>query len=237
MDFSNQIHTRRTTVRSALALLALLTAMTLPSASSFAQDGDSEQAALGGQDDALSSIFGEGGVNLKADGSLVFESDPETGDLKVMHVTKKVVLESDQLDLKCDDLRVDMVTQIMIAKGKPVVFELEGISGTCVRLTREMEGGKMILEGEPGGTRPFIKQKDAEGWITTTRANKITVIQSDISNTVLYDGFPEITRAQESKPKEKKKSDKDEKKDPGKINGSADLGKIPKPARAPLSSK
>lgn len=233
-----QIRTHLTRLRSALALAALASAMTLAQPIVvFAQNGDAEQNALGGQDDALSSIFGKGGVNLKADGSLIFESDPETGELKLMHVTKNVVLESDQLDLKCDDLRVNMVTQIMIAKGHPVIFELEGISGACVRFTREMKGGKMILEGEPGGARPFIKQKDADGWITTTRANKITVIQTENSNTVLYDGFPEITRTQEVKPKAKKKSDKNEKKDPGKINGSADLGKIPKPARAPQSSK
>jgi lipopolysaccharide export system protein LptA len=161
------------TLACALCLLALEFARGQEEKKSDpAPAAEAEESPMSG----LADIFGEGGMNLKAGGQLKMESDPETGELRRLIVTKLVVIESDKINLKCDHLEIDNQKQIMIARGSPVVFSQgQEVSGEAALLTYDLETEKMTLEGPP---KPVVRQLQSDGGQLETRANTITVTPS-----------------------------------------------------------
>lgn len=191
----------------------------------------------GGDDDPLAKIFGEGGFNMSAlseDSQLTMESDPATGDLRYLKVKKNVKIESETINLQCDDLVVDMAEgkRELVAVGGPVVFSNKDVSGECSRLVYNLDSKKMVLTG--AGSRPWITQKKGST-VTKTSANIITVTQSESGSSVSLEGKPVISSMSPGKEKKEEKSG-DEKKAGEKVNGNDDksVGNIP---RAPVTQK
>ena len=152
------------------------------------------------EEDPLTKIFGEGGMDLTA-GTITSDIDPETNELKTMHIVTGVKIISELMNVECDDLLIDMANQTMTAKGKIVNFKMNDVEGTCGRLTYDMESKRTLLEGKP---KPLIRQKDAKGRITQTSANIITMVQNDKTNNVNWEGnveFKVIPPAEEKKEK------------------------------------
>jgi lipopolysaccharide assembly outer membrane protein LptD (OstA) len=160
----------------------LLTLAMIASTPAFAQD------AAGDSDDPLTKIFGEGGMDLKAERMESALSD-ETGELERMRIQGEVVIRSQSMNLDCDDLIIDMKKQVMIATGRLVRFEQQDVSGTCGRMTYYFETGETILVGDP---KPSILQKDATGRVTQTSANKITMTQTDKARHIGWEGDTEF---------------------------------------------
>lgn len=182
-------------------------------------------------EDPLVKIFGEGGMNLKADGGgMNATTNSETGEMVSMHIWGKVVLKSELMDLDCDDILIDMEKQNMIVTGAPVKFAKQDIDGTCGRLTYDIDSKKTYLTGKP---KPYINQKQADGSSRVTSAREITMIQKEKFHNVMWEGDPEIT----VKPASAKKDDgKGPAKKAEKIDG-ANTEKIVTKQRAPTTAK
>ncbi len=140
------------------------------------------------EEDPLVKVFGDGGLDLVAD-KITSTINPETNELQTMHIQGGVNVDSELMDLKCEDLLIDMEKQLMIAKGKVVDFKKDDVTGTCGRLTYDMESKKTLLEGKP---KPFITQTDAKGRVSQTSADIITMVQTDKGNNVNWDGHVEF---------------------------------------------
>lgn len=141
-----------------------------------------------GDGDPLTSIFGEGGMDLKAE-RMESALNEETGDLERMHIQGNVVIRSEQMDLDCEDLVIDMKKQLMVATGEIVRFDQAEVSGTCGRLTYNLETKETVLVGDP---KPVIIQKDPSGRVTQTSANKITMTQTDAKRHIGWEGDTEF---------------------------------------------
>jgi len=182
------------------------------------EDANTESAdgAAEDEEDPLTKIFGEGGMDLKA-GTIDAEQDPVTGEMTSMHIITGVKIVSELMNVECDDLFIDMANQKMIAKGKVVNFMMNDVEGTCGRLTYDMESKRTLLEGKP---KPLIRQKDAKGRITQTSANIITMVQNDERNNVNWEGNVEFKVI--PSPDAKKEKDGESAKDaPQKIDGNS----------------
>lgn len=140
------------------------------------------------EQDPLTKIFGEGGMILNSD-RMDSELNPETGEMKKMHIQGNVDIKSELMNLDCDDLLIDMESQVMNATGKIVRFVQEGIKGDCGKLTYNIETGKIVLEGTP---KPFILQENANGSITRTTAKIITMTESGKGRSVNLEGDIEV---------------------------------------------
>jgi hypothetical protein len=138
--------------------------------------------------DPLTKIFGDGGMDLKAE-RMESALNEETGELERMRIQGEVVIRSEEMNLDCDDLIIDMTKQVMIATGRLVRFEQQDVSGTCGRMTYYFETGETILVGNP---KPSIIQKDAAGRITQTSANKITMTQTEKARHIGWEGDTEF---------------------------------------------
>lgn len=206
-------------------LLALIVAI-IPVAA-FAVNEEAPQ-------DPLTKIFGEGGMDLKCD-RMDSELNAETGELNRMHIRGNVDIKSELMNLDCDDLVIDMETQIMNATGKLVRFVQEGINGDCGELTYNIETGKIVLEGKP---KPFILQENPNGSITRTTANIITMTESGKGRSVNLEGDieVEVVPAPKSKTDVSSNDSKDEKdamekeKKPVKIDTVVGLRKMRRPS-------
>lgn len=148
----------------------------------------SQEPAAEGGGDPLTSIFGEGGMDLKAE-RMESALNEETGELERMHIQGDVVIRSESMDLDCEDLVIDMKKQLMVATGRLVRFDQQDVSGTCGRLTYDLETKETVLVGDP---KPSIIQKDASGRVTQTSANKITMTQTDSKKHIGWEGDTEF---------------------------------------------
>lgn len=166
-------------IRLLIPVLALLLAAP---AAVRAQSGEE------GGGDPLTSIFGEGGMDLKAE-RMESALSEETGELERMHIQGNVVIRSESMNLDCEDLVIDMKKQLMVATGKLVRFEQQDVSGTCGRLTYNLETRETVLVGDP---KPSILQKDASGRVTQTSARKITMTQTDSARHIGWEGDTEF---------------------------------------------
>ncbi len=149
---------------------------------------EGEQAEAQPKEDPLTKIFGEGETKIVAN-KVTSELDPESNELKIMRMEGDINITSDELNIECDDLVIDMDKNEMIARGKIVKFSKQDTSGVCGRFTYEIEDKKTYLEGPP---KPSIRQTDSNGRVTQTTAGKITMIQNDKVNSVNWDGKAEI---------------------------------------------
>lgn len=166
-----------------LSIFLLLISLLAP-APAWSQQEEEEA----GDGDPLTSIFGEGGMDLKAE-RMESALNEETGELERMHIQGDVVIRSEQMDLDCQDLVIDMRKQLMVATGELVRFDQKEVSGTCGRLTYNLETKETILVGDP---KPVIIQKDASGRVTQTSANKITMTQTDEKRHIGWEGDTEF---------------------------------------------
>lgn len=176
------------------------------------------------EQDPLTKIFGDDGMDLQA-GEIHSDLDPETNELKSMHIITGVKIVSELMNVECDDLLIDMANQTMIAKGKIVNFKMNDVEGTCGRLTYDMESKRTLLEGKP---KPLIRQKDAKGRITQTSANIITMVQNDKTNNVNWEGNVEF-KVIPSPDEKKEKEGEGKKEGPQKIESGSSI-KIRPPA-------
>ncbi len=159
-------------------------ALALTVAVAAAQEPAPEEGA---GSDPLADIFGEE-MTMKA-GRMQMDFDPETGEMTVMQIEGAVDIVSQNMNLACDKLEIDMVKQIMIATGKLVDFEREDVKGRCGRLEYEIETKKTHFTGVP---RPRVQQREKSGRITETVADRITMIQNKNKNNILWDGNAEL---------------------------------------------
>jgi hypothetical protein len=165
--------------------------------------GWSQEEADAGGGDPLTSIFGEGGMDLKAE-RMESALNEETGELERMHIQGNVVIRSESMDLDCEDLVIDMKKQLMVATGKLVRFDQQDVSGTCGRLTYDLETKETVLVGDP---KPSIIQKDASGRVTQTSANKITMTQTESKKHIGWEGDTEFKVLPPPKTEESKAAD------------------------------
>lgn len=168
---------------SLVASFAVLALLAVPAAGFGEDEGESPR------EDPLAKIFGEGGMELKCQ-RMESTMGEQSGQLESMRMRGGVDIKSEQMDLQCDELDIDMEKQKMIAKGKLVRFVQGEVEGICGRLEYDIETGKTVLTGSP---KPMIVQKDASGRITETSANTITIIQGENGRRDIYwDGDTEF---------------------------------------------
>lgn len=141
-----------------------------------------------GGSDPLVEIFGDGGMDLKAE-RMDSKLNQDTGEISTMRIQGGVDIESEMMDLECDDLVIDMDAQLMTATGRLVRFKQEEVRGTCGRLVFNIETGETVLTGTP---KPSIIQEDATGRVTQTSANKITMVEGDAGRNIEWDGDAEF---------------------------------------------
>ena len=81
-------------------------------------------------------------------GRLKIESDPTSGEPRLISMNRGVDIQGDALALKSNTLDLDMVTSMMIAEGDRVDFEnkRDGIDGTCKRMEFNFESKTTILD-------------------------------------------------------------------------------------------
>ena len=173
-------------------------------------------------DDPLSSIFGDQ-FELKAGGSVVAENNPETGELRSMRMIGGVVIKSENMDITCEDMYIDMERNIMIAKGKDgnaMEFTNGDTRGTCAVMNYDIETKKTVLEGS-SKTRPVVYQMDPDGSTQITEADKITLIENDEKSNVLWEGNVVIKRVSAPAPKKEETPSGDEKPPPVRIDNGA----------------
>lgn len=170
---------------------------------------------------AFGDLLGEGGgkITYKGEGGMSFDKD--TGQPVNIRFTDTVTIKSDMMNLDCDDLEVDLVAQRLVAKGGLVKFSFEGVSGTCGRLTYDIEAKKTVLE-----INPVINQRDENGGTSEIRAAKITITQIGKAPNIVMEGGGEINVESAPKVEAKKKL---EKKPAQKIDNDS-VGKIPSPS-------
>lgn len=161
---------------SLVTSLALLALFAMPATGFGEEEGESPR------EDPLTKIFGDGGMELKCQ-RMESTMGEQSGELEYMRMRGGVDIKSEQMDLKCDELDIDMKKQKMVAKGKIVRFVQSEVEGTCGRLEYDIETGKTVLTGTP---KPMIVQKDANGRITETSANTITIIQTEGGRRDIY---------------------------------------------------
>lgn len=162
-------------------LLLLILGVVMPGVAWSQEEEAAEQ-------DPLTKIFGEGGMDLKAE-RMESALNDETGELDRMHIQGNVIIRSESMNLDCEDLIIDMPKQLMIATGKIVRFDQQDVSGTCGRLTYNMETRETVLVGDP---KPVIIQKDASGRVTQTSARKITMTQTEKARHIGWEGDTEF---------------------------------------------
>lgn len=182
-------------------LLPMLLLLLAAPASAPAQEEEAESG------DPLTDIFGEGGMDLKAE-RMESALNEETGELERMHIQGNVVIRSEAMNLDCEDLVIDMKKQLMVATGRLVKFDQAEVSGTCGRLTYNLETRETVLVGDP---KPSILQKDASGRVTQTSARKITMTQTNGARHIGWEGDTEF-KVLPAAPGEKKETAAGEKK-------------------------
>lgn len=177
-------------------LLPILALILLAPVSAGAQEETSTDSG-----DPLTDIFGAGGMDLKAE-RMESALNEETGELERMHIQGNVVIRSEAMNLDCEDLVIDMRKQLMVATGRLVKFDQTEVSGTCGRLTYNLETRETVLVGDP---KPSILQKDASGRVTQTSARKITMTQTNGARHIGWEGDTEF-KVMPAAPAEKKET-------------------------------
>lgn len=166
-------------------------------------------------------IFGDDGV-IKYGDTLNIEMDRESGELRRIVLKKNIRIKADLMDLQCDELEVDNIRQIMIAKGN-VKFSKDDVDGVCGRLTYYIDTQKTVLE-----INPVVNQKDEAGKTMTFSAEKITMDEDGISTEgggeILLKSAPETKSSSPALPKETD-GEKVDAKSVGKIPSAADKDK------------
>lgn len=171
---------------------------------------------------AFGDLLGEGGGKITYKGAGGMSFDKETGQPVSIRLMDSVSIKSDMMNLKCDDLEVNLVTQQLVAKGGLVEFEFEGASGTCGRLTYDIEAKKTVLE-----INPVVTARNENGGTYEIRdSDKIIVTQVGNATNITTEGGGELNIESAPKAAEKKKL---EKKPAQKIDNDS-VGKIPSPS-------
>lgn len=180
--------------------------------------------AQGDAGSSFADILGDNGT-IDFDGSLNMVTDPETGELSMIKLTKGIVIRGDLMNLDCDDLVLDNAKQIMTAKGKLVHFDNGDVSGTCGRLVYDIEKKVTTLE-----VNPVVNKKAEDGSITRLSGGTIILTQEGEATSVTIDKGGRITVSTEKKEAKASSGDKREKAAPKIVKKNVGTIRSPSPA-------